>query len=125
MTTRGFIYLAAPYSHPAEVVRAQRYREITQYAAKLMAQGFSVFSPITHSHKLARFLPAMMRDSHEFWMSMDLPILERASEVCVLMLPGWDVSRGVQHEIEHATEHGISVWYSDPALVVGGMRLAS
>ena len=51
MQTR--IYLAVPYSHPDESVRALRFQEATVAANYLMRQAYLVYSPITHGHAIA------------------------------------------------------------------------
>lgn len=105
----GFVYVACPYTHSLPAVRELRFREVSRYAADLMIQGYSVFSPISHSHHIAEYMgPAKVND-HVFWMTVDLPILERASALHVLTLPGWESSRGVTTEIEHALRFGIPV----------------
>lgn len=124
----SFIYLAAPYSHPNEAVRALRYAMINEYAARIMQHGISVFSPISQSHEIARYMAPEYVLDHEFWMSMDLPVLERAGLVVVLRLDGWDKSRGVVAETKHAREHGVplcSALYDDEPpidLFMGAMR---
>lgn len=103
----SYLYLAAPYSDPNPAVRELRYAMTNEFAARLMAHGFAVFSPISQSHEIARYLaPALLMD-HEHWMRMDLPLLERAGLLVVLKLPGWERSRGVDAEIRHAREHAI------------------
>ena len=47
-TRRELIYLAAPYSHPDPWVRQDRAGRITEAAARLIADGWAVFSPISH-----------------------------------------------------------------------------
>ena len=62
-----------------------------------MRHGIVVFNPLSHSVPINEFLSNV--DSHEFWMSMDIPILRRCDELLVLGLEGWQESRGVQIEI--------------------------
>lgn len=42
------IYLASPYSHEDKHVRELRFIQVTDYAAKQVALGNIVFSPITY-----------------------------------------------------------------------------
>ena len=107
----SFAYLAAPYTHENPAVRDLRYRMINAFAARLMAKGWSIFSPISQSHEMANYLDGRLQHDHEFWMQMDLPLLERAEVVIVLTLEGWTQSRGVTREIGHANHHGIPVIY--------------
>ena len=110
----SFIYLAAPYSHPLPAVRELRFHQANAAAAWLMSQGHVVFSPISHSHPIAAYLTAEMLMDHEFWMAQDLGILALASLMIVLQVSGWEKSKGVVAEIEHAKKHGINTTYLEP-----------
>lgn len=103
----SFIYLAAPYSHPIAAIRELRYAQINEFAARLMQAGHAVFSPISQSHTIARYMEDSYTLNHEFWMRMDLPVLERAERMIVLMLDGWQKSRGVMAEIAHAKLYNV------------------
>lgn len=107
-------YLASPYSHPNPAVREQRYKAACAAAARLMARGETVFSPIAHSHPIAMHLdPALVCD-FRFWMAQDLPILAACSLLRVLRLDGWQESRGVGAEMRFAGMHGILTEFMDP-----------
>jgi hypothetical protein len=71
-----------------------------------MQQGHIVFSPIAHSHGVARFIKD---HTHDFWMLQDLPFLDFANKMVVLTLPGWEESRGIKEEIVYARDKGIPV----------------
>ena len=110
----GFVYLASPYTHPESEVRRLRFDLACAAAAHMMRQGRVVFSPIAHSHPIARYgLP----DDLEFWMRQDGPLLDAADSVAVLMLPGWEASEGVAWEIDRATEACKHVEYIRPSAV--------
>jgi len=104
---KGYGYLAVPYSHPDPAVQAQRYHKVCTAAAKLMEQGFIIFSPITHTIPLENLVAPAIKASHGFWMNQDLPVLFKASYMLVLTLPGWKTSKGVLEEIACAEEWGI------------------
>lgn len=106
------IYLAGPYSHEHEHIRLERFAKLNKAAAKLMNKGHVVFSPVSHSHTIARHLKPELLMDHDFWMNQDLPFLEDSDEMVVLMLDGWDKSRGVNQEIETAEQLGIPVRYA-------------
>ena len=109
------IYLASPYSHPVPTVRRRRFKAVCRAAAVMLKKGLMVYSPIVHSVPIAACgLDAM---DHDFWMHVDRPFLDWCSSVTVLMLPGWDVSKGVAAEIKIATTAGKPVSYLDPATV--------
>ncbi len=111
-----YTYLASPYSHADAAVREARYLSVAAAAGRLMAQGENVFCPITHSHAIGEALDRPV--DFEFWMWVDTPFLAHASRVTVLLLEGWDKSRGVKHEINLSKTLGIPVDY----LTVSGVR---
>ena len=97
------IYLASPYSDPDPLVCEQRYGDACRFAASLMRVGRHVFSPIAHSHGIAQHgVPG----DWAYWESLDRRFLGMCDEVAVLMLDGWQESRGVQAEIQIAREMG-------------------
>ncbi len=105
------IYLAVPYSDPAKSIRIARFETVNAVAARLMSEGFLVFSPISHTHPIAEAgdLPV----DWEFWEQYDKIFLEWCDEVCVLKLPGWKKSAGVQAEIKLARKMGKPTIYID------------
>ena len=99
-------YLAAPYSHSDSSVCELRFLDVCRAAAILMRAGITVFSPISHSHPIARFgLPT----SWEFWLPLDREFLMRCDLLGILTLSGWRESVGVQAEIRLAQELGLPV----------------
>lgn len=78
-------------------------------AAHLVSEGNVVFAPITYGHVLVGFKP--MTISQEFWIGFCLTFLERADELHIYQMPGWDVSNGIAIEIEFAKEHNIPITY--------------
>lgn len=111
----SFVYLASPYTPTGTESIADRVDAAAKYAAKLMQQGYSVFSPIVHSHYVADHLDESLRLDHEFWMQQDLAILRSAAKVVVLKLPGWERSRGIARELEAAKAVNIPVEFHEPS----------
>lgn len=87
----------------------ERFHAVCELTAELLAGGLVVYSPIAHNHYLACNFN-LPRD-WEFWQNLDLKMLDLANELHVLMLPGWEKSRGVAAEIKHAIETGKLVIY--------------
>ena len=108
------VYVGCPYTSkdPKEV--EDRVRCATKLAAYMMSKGHVVFSPLTHSHTIADFLPPEDRFSQEFWMGQDLPMLEECDVLLVLRLPGWEESRGLRTEMQEAQRLGKYILWVDP-----------
>lgn len=93
----SILYLACPFTHPDPAVQEHRYRTSCMASAKLMKAGIVVFNPLGHSVAINEFLSDV--DSHEFWMTMDIPMLQLCDELLILGLPGWTDSSGVKAEM--------------------------
>lgn len=106
-------YLASPYSHDDPEVVERREHAAAEAAAQLMLDGHVVFSPIAHSHRIADCLPTGHRFDHEFWLRQDLRILDSCGLLVVLCLDGWQKSKGVAREIDHARAAGIPIVYME------------
>lgn len=111
---KEIIYLAAPYTHTDIEVRFDREKAITAMAAKLMTNGYKVFSPITHGIRIARELPSELRDDHKFWMRQFEGNLPRLCWMIVYQLDGWQRSKGVQYEEKRMKECGRTIVYLMP-----------
>ena len=104
------IYLACPYSHEDSKVRARRFTLANVMAAKLMEQGYVVFSPLSHSVPIEPFTG---RKPHDFWMHQDLPWLAFCDELHLLMLDGWAQSSGIAREVEEAVSLKMPIVFHD------------
>lgn len=111
---KDLIYLASPYSTPivSGFSIQERYRLTKLATLELIKQGFSVWSPIVHCHKLAE-IGDLPKDA-QFWQEYNYAFVARCSCIFVLMLEGWRKSLGVVMEIKWADELGKSVYYVDP-----------
>lgn len=126
---KQFVYLAGPYSAvgfvqdsaDAKWLRNFRFIELNKKAAKLMEEGYLVFSPISHSHPIeADGMPKIM--SGDWWLRQDFAVLKHVDKVIVYMLPGWEESYGVKKEVEYASDHSIPIEYHKcPDYINGGM----
>lgn len=102
-------YLCCPYTSSNPQVCADRVEAADWFAAALMADGFSVFSPISHGHRVAQHLDPGLSDSHAFWMNQSIDLLRRCDELFLLPLEGWGQSRGVGIELDFAASAGIPI----------------
>lgn len=109
MNRGELIYLACPYSHKDPEVMDKRFHTINKIAAKLMSEGYYVFSPISHCHPLA--IDGTLPGGWEFWKGYDTAIIKNCKCVLVAMLDGWGTSTGVQAEIQIAKDLDIPVEY--------------
>lgn len=100
------IYLATHYTHPDAEVREQRFEEINEAAAVVMALGHTVFSPISHSHPIAKHMSDELLTEHYFWMGQDLPFLRMADELWIYPEAAMFGSEGVKAEIKEALSQG-------------------
>jgi hypothetical protein len=108
---RDMIYLASTYSHPDLAVCEQRFHDASVAAARLLASGQSVFSPIVHGHPLVDHgLPT----DWPFWERFACDHLQSCDEVVVLMLDGWRASVGVAAEMRIARDLGRPVRHQRP-----------
>jgi nucleoside 2-deoxyribosyltransferase len=99
------IYLCCPYSHKDASVIAGRVHRVDQKAAELMDKGYTVFSPVSHSHRIARYTRADALD-HDFWLNQDLSFIDWADEVWIYTLDGWRESKGITKEFNYACKLG-------------------
>jgi hypothetical protein len=111
-------YLAIPYSwNPDKAFEIANVK-----AAELMLPNRdSIFSPISHSHPIARHMPESYRLDQEFWMDQDLPMLRLCKKV-VVIVPCMDGdtskglelvanSKGCNREVQEANKCNIMVEY--------------
>lgn len=105
----GFVYLGSPYSKQPVLDEAAYIAE--RAAARLMAKGLVVYSPIAHGHAIAGHgLPA----TWAFWKAQCQPFIDAADSMIVLMVDGWEDSVGLTYEIEEFARQGKKVSYVAP-----------
>ena len=96
------IYLASPYSG-TDQEQEERFHAVCRVAGKLINEGHVVYSPIAHSHPIAQAFPDIGFD-WKAWKRINTTFLEWADEVWVLMIDGWEESKGIKAEMEIAKE---------------------
>lgn len=103
---KSLIYLAMPYTGRME----ESFIDANRISGTLMAWGYIVFSPISHSHPIwlaCQYLP----QTQEFWMEQDLAWLRKCDQLFVYKAKGWESSKGVQREIEEAKQLNMPIRY--------------
>ena len=103
---RKRIYLAIPYTGMEEI----SFRVANSFAGGLIEQGYSVYSPISHSHPIAQ--QTELPNEYAFYREMDESMIELwAESVFVVCLKGWEKSVGVQAELEFAKKLGKEIMF--------------
>ena len=105
------VYVGTPYTlYPGGVDRA--YEDTLVLTGKLVDRGIMAFSPIVHAHAIKKHVADK---SFEFWVERyDTAFMKKADCLIVAMMPTWEISRGLQHEIQYFLEAGKPVYYLDP-----------
>jgi nucleoside 2-deoxyribosyltransferase len=111
MEQQPVIYLASPYSHDDPEIMEQRYQQACAAAAKLINCGVVVYSPIAHSHPIAKIGGA--KGDWATWQNHCLSLLDRCDFMLILMLDGWMESTGVEAEARHCLDTQKDIFYSD------------
>jgi hypothetical protein len=111
-TQPKILYLCIPYSFSP----TDSFRIANEVSAKLIHLGYVVLSPISQSHSIADYLPEEMRKDSKFWLTQDLPLLEKSDLIGIVNIIGFGEydgkalilnSVGCQAEIKHAFHHHI------------------
>lgn len=113
-------YLATPYTKFAQG-HETAFSHAASLAARLMKEGLPVYSPIAHSHPIARFYPDAVID-FQAWVDLDFWAIRNSAGLIVAQLPGWRDSFGVRQEINFAAEHGIPILYLDPVSLMASFH---
>lgn len=100
----GFYYLATPYSKWLGGLD-DAADHAAALAGRLLLEGVVVYSPIVHSHAVARQARLDPLD-HAIWLPADKLMFGSAAGMIVAMLPGWRDSYGVAEEIKWARAAG-------------------
>jgi hypothetical protein len=107
------IYLGSPYSHDSIEVVNLRHKQICTIAANMMLAGKVVFSPIAHTHEMAR-LNNLDAEWSDFWKRQCLAMVEACDEFGVVKLDGWTISNGLIAEAEYAKHIMKPIYEIDP-----------
>ena len=105
----NLIYLASPYSHKDLNVQHQRFEQVMEITAKLMKDGYFIYSPITATHPMA--VKHALPTDWNYWKEYLHLMLPACDELWVVKMDGWDKSLGVAGEIELAKKIGIPIKY--------------
>lgn len=104
-----FLYLATPYSKYPDGLEAA-FIEASACAGWLIREGVRVYSPIAHTHPIAIHSEQDPLD-HAIWLPADEPFMRTAGALAVAMMPTWQQSKGIAHEIDLFERLGKPVMY--------------
>lgn len=106
------IYLATPYSKYVGGLNLA-HMHACRIVARLIKEGMAVYSPIAFTHPVAAYGGIDPLD-HDIWLAFDENMMELCDECLVAKMPGWEVSKGVQHEIAWFSLRGKPVRFYEP-----------
>ncbi len=103
-------YLCSPYSVIGEddpAIREQRFMEAVLATGWAHRQGIMMYSPIAHTHPIATH--CKLPTGFDFWRRYDEAGILACRQVYLLVIPGWNDSKGILHEMALAVKHKKSV----------------
>ena len=110
-----YFYLGTPYSK--WVHGLDDANEVAQkLSGRLLLEGIVVFTPIGHSHGIAKASGIDPFD-HSIWLPADRPFVMKAFGLIVAALPGWRESFGIGEEIKWFKEQKKPRYLLDPHLL--------
>ena len=111
----GFWYLGSPYSRYLAGIDAA-YEDVCHERGLLVQNGVACFSPVIHSHPVARYCDMDPYD-YAIWMPSEAPIMDCAKGLIVLMLDGWENSDGLKQEMRFFREKKLPIVFMTPGTV--------
>ena len=91
---------------------AARYRAAFNYVGNRTKLGEVIFSPIVYYRPMA--LEFDLPHTFDFWQHINDIQIKCCESMRILMLDGWNVSKGVTSEIKKAQEYGKIIELVDP-----------
>jgi hypothetical protein len=106
------IYIAGKYSALTREGERENVMAAARIALEVIKRGYAVFCPHTHSETINFLADGTL--GYAQWMRVDLAILAQCD--ALLLLPGWDHSRGAIRECDCADALGMPIVKSIQAL---------
>ena len=105
-----FVYVAGPYLHKDKQLMKKRADTVSLYAANLINKKYLVFSPLSYGEVISK----AVLDPTE-WYRQDLNVLRFCDRLDVMLMDGWQKSKGVKYEVETAQKLYMEIRFIDPA----------
>jgi hypothetical protein len=105
----AYWYLGSPYSKFPSGLDAA-FQEICRIAGEFARRGIAVYSPIAHTHPIA-VASGLDPLDHNIWLPFDEPMMHGAYGLIVALMPTWEISKGLKHEIDTFERLGRPVVY--------------
>lgn len=109
------IYLAGPYSAEDPELVEERALIHIKTAALIIEQGYMCFSPIAHSHPIWLVSNNLPKDAG-FWGRYNEEWLSHCKHLLVLLLMGWEESKGTRMEMLLARRTDKPIYMIDPPI---------
>ncbi len=105
--TRALVYISGPYTAPTPLDIHANIEVAHRMAVVLWNAGFGCITPHLNTAHFEHFCPDV---PHAAWLEADLQMLESCD--AILMLPGWEQSKGALMERDRAYELRLGVYES-------------
>lgn len=105
------IFVAGPYNSDDQSTMDYRLNKIIKYCTDLFLKGDASITPLILGLSYAK--KASLPTDSNTWRKFSETLLKGCDEIHVLMMNGWEESKGVQFEIEEAKRLNITVKYID------------
>lgn len=106
-------YLATPYTKFHLGIECA-FEDASALAARLLVIGVHAYSPIAHTHPIAIHGNLDPRD-HSIWLPFEERMMDAADVLIVAMMPGWNKSKGVAHEVDFFKKDGKPIYLLNPS----------
>ena len=117
---KGLWYFAHPYTckdNDGNYVpegEDANFRICNYRAGRLLARGYNIYSPISHTHPIHRACPVFLGNhEHDLWYNLDLDVIAKTDFTGIILGPGWKASKGCGVEKETFEDMGKPVLYYD------------